>query len=70
MGSSLRHSAPSADHHQEKTWKDIAERISNEQDSEKLSQLTNELIDALDDRVKKGRAKPQPMDQEHGKKLA
>jgi hypothetical protein len=32
-------------------WKDIAERVSKEQDSQKLSELTNELIHALDERT-------------------
>jgi hypothetical protein len=32
-------------------WKEIAERVSKEQDSPKLTELTNELIHALDERT-------------------
>src|SRR5215472_19241929 len=36
-------------------WKDIADRVSKEQDSQKLTELTNEPIDAL---AKKTRTAP------------
>ena len=43
-------------------WKDIADRVSKEQDSQKLTELTNELIDALNERTKC--SQPNPEDQQ------
>lgn len=46
--------------HQKKTWLDIAEHVMNEQDSQKLSELTNELIVALDEKAKQRQPEPKP----------
>lgn len=35
--------------HQEKNWEAIAMRITNEQDSQRLNELTQQLISALDE---------------------
>ena len=70
MASSLRHSAENSDNHREKTWQDIAERVTKEQDSEKLTQLTHELLDALDETTKQRRPRPQPVSKGHGKRLS
>ena len=40
----------------QETWKDIADRVSKEQDSQKLTELTNELIDALDEQSTRNQA--------------
>jgi hypothetical protein len=36
----------------QKTWEDIAERGSHEQNPEKLTELAHELIEALDEQAK------------------
>ena len=49
-------------------WKDIAERVSKEQDSQKLTELTNELIEALNEQTKY--TQPNPEDQQGRGKCA
>ena len=40
-------------------WREIAERVSKEQDAQKLTELTNELIEALDERTKCSQPHPE-----------
>jgi ribosomal protein S7 len=51
-------------------WKDIAERVSKEQDSQKLTKLTNELIDALNEHTKYSQPAPDANrdDEEHARR--
>ena len=35
----------------QKAWEELAERVSHEQDSQKLTELTKELIEALDEQI-------------------
>jgi hypothetical protein len=43
----------------QKTWEDIAERVSHEQNPEKLTELAHELIEALDEQAKLRRPQQQ-----------
>ena len=39
---------------QQKAWEIIANRVTKEQDPEMLTELTHELIDALDEEMRRG----------------
>lgn len=47
---------PPDDQKFQERWKRIAERMSKEQDTQKLTELTNELIEVLNERTKEEHA--------------
>lgn len=49
----------------QKAWENIAERVSREQDPQKLSELVSELLDALDQQAEQ--KQPKQSERTHGK---
>ena len=54
----------------QKAWEELAERASHEQDSQKLTELTKELIEALDEQTCQQQGHPRSDDELQARKSA